>query len=104
MQFGSYGDLKDDFNVKARAKRSAPGGGGGKGDKSWVVCGEEGAWFRSYRDGIIHALSPEGSVRTQKQLGADIIIPLDHLPPYNVSNEGLQESVYLSHRWMARLV
>ena len=41
-------------------------------------------------------------MRAQKQLGADIIIPLDELPPYHVSRERLAASVALSHRWEAR--
>ena len=47
-------------------------------------------------------MTPESCVQAQKQYGSDIIIPLDHLPPYNVSQENLVQSVYLSHRWMAR--
>ena len=47
-------------------------------------------------------LTPESSVRAQKALGADIIIPLDELPPHHISRERLTRSVRLSHRWMAR--
>lgn len=36
-----------------------------------------------YRDGTRMLLTPESSVEAQKQLGADIIIPLDELPPYH---------------------
>ena len=42
---------------------------------------EEGATFRSYRDGTKMTLTPESSVAAQKAIGADIIIPLDELPP-----------------------
>ena len=49
---------------------------------------EEGATFRSYRDGTKMTLTPESSVAAQKAIGADIIIPLDELPPYDVSGEG----------------
>jgi queuine tRNA-ribosyltransferase len=44
------------------------------------------------------ALTPESSVIAQKQLGADIIIPLDELPPYHIDREALEMSVFLSHR------
>ena len=63
---------------------------------------EAGALFRSYRDGVEVALTPESSVLAQKKLGADIIIPLDELPPYHIDDETLRRSVYLSHRWEAR--
>lgn len=63
---------------------------------------EAGTVFRSYRDGTTISLTPESSVAAQKQLGADIIIPLDELPPYHVTRERLEASVFLSHRWMAR--
>jgi len=63
---------------------------------------EEGATFRSYRDGTKMTLTPESSVAAQKAIGADIIIPLDELPPYDVSGERLRDSVERSHRWMER--
>ena len=58
--------------------------------------------FKSYRDGAVIELTPESSVRAQKKFGADIIIPLDELPPYHVTRDRLEKSVQLSHRWMAR--
>ena len=63
---------------------------------------ERGALFKSYRDGSKIFLTPESSVEAQKKLGADIIIPLDELPPYDISDEVLAQSVFRSHRWMAR--
>lgn len=47
-------------------------------------------------------LTPESSVLAQKQLGADIIIPLDELPPYHTEPAVLAASLARSHRWMAR--
>ena len=38
----------------------------------------------------------------QKSFGADIIIPLDELPPYHIDRDVLEKSVYMSHRWEAR--
>ena len=63
---------------------------------------EEGVTFRSYRDGTAMLLSPESSVQAQKRLGADIIIPLDELPPYHTEPAALAASLARSHRWMAR--
>jgi len=48
------------------------------------------------------SLFSESSVAAQKDLAADIIIPLDELPPNGLSRERLHASVRLSHRWMAR--
>lgn len=67
-----------------------------------VQVTEDGVWFRSYRDGEKVYLTPETSVDVQKALGADIIVPLDHLPPLDVDEEQLKQSVYRSHRWEKR--
>lgn len=63
---------------------------------------EEGVTFRSYRDGSRLLLTPESSVAAQKSFGADIIIPLDELPPYHLSQDDVAASLARSHRWMAR--
>ena len=95
---------------KTRTKRGADAGGangadgagGGGNAASLLSVSEHGAFFRSYHDGRTIELTPESSVAAQKALGADIIIPLDELPPYHISRERLHASVRLSHRWMAR--
>ncbi len=69
---------------------------------SVVKVTEEGVRFRSYRDGSPLFLTPERSVQVQKKLGADIIIPLDELPPFHVSADRLRRSVELTHRWEKR--
>jgi len=38
-------------------------------------------------------LTPESTVQAQKAYGADIIIPLDQLPPYHIDRKLLEESV-----------
>lgn len=63
---------------------------------------EEGVLFRSYRDGQLIMLTPESSIQAQKKLGADIIIPLDELPPYHMTGHDLQESLERTHRWEKR--
>lgn len=67
-----------------------------------VKVSEEGVVFKSYRDGTRMLLSPETSVAAQKSLGADIILPLDELPPYHIGEQALVHSVFRSHRWEAR--
>lgn len=63
---------------------------------------EEGVTFRSYRDGKLITLTPESSVAAQKQIGADIILPLDELPPYHTTPEALLFSFDRTHRWQKR--
>ena len=73
-----------------------------KGARLLLRVDEEGALFRSYRDGSLLHLTPEASLAAQKDLGADIILPLDELPPYHTSELDLEQSVGRSHRWEAR--
>ncbi len=73
-----------------------------KTDGSVLKLSEEGVLFRSYRDGAKLLLTPESSVLAQKQLGADIIIPFDELPPYHTSKEELILSLDRTHRWESR--
>lgn len=63
---------------------------------------ETGVRFRSYRDGSIFVLTPEKSVQLQKQLGADIIIPFDELPPFHCDHQTLKRSLARTHRWQIR--
>jgi len=67
-----------------------------------IKIDEEGVLFRSYRDGSKVLLTPETSVQAQKDLGADIIIPFDELPPYHIKNDALKLSLARTHRWEKR--
>ncbi len=88
----AYGSIADE--LKSR---------GAKKEKSYVLkIGEEGVHFRSYRDGSKILLTPETSVQVQKALGADIIIPLDELPPYHIGYDKLKRSLERTHRWEKR--
>ncbi|MBM18207.1 MAG: tRNA-guanosine(34) transglycosylase [Epsilonproteobacteria bacterium] len=69
---------------------------------SVISIKEKGVIFRSYRDGARIELTPESSVQTQKALGADIIIPLDELPPYHMDQRKLKKSLDRTHRWEKR--
>lgn len=88
----AYGSVHDE--LKSRGKK--------KGDGSVLKINEDGVTFRSYRDGSKVVLTPESSVQTQKALGADIIIPLDELPPYHISQDDLKQSLARTHRWEKR--
>jgi queuine tRNA-ribosyltransferase len=96
----AYGGVHEE--LQASLKRGASGGGPRRGGSLVARVDEAGVTFRSYRDGTAMLLSPESSVAAQKQLGADIILPLDELPPYHIGEEALAASVERSHRWEAR--
>ena len=75
-----------------------------KTDNAVIKISEQGVKFRSYRDGSIVEFTPESSVQIQKQLGADIIIPFDELPPFHVESDKLRRSFERTHRWQERSI
>lgn len=96
----NYGSVHDELNMKRRKPSKNEGA---DADTSLLLkVTEEGALFRSYRDGTRVLLTPESSVAAQKAYASDIIIPLDELPPYHIDEDRLERSVLLSHRWEAR--
>lgn len=88
----AYGTVKDE--LKSRGQK--------KGDNLVLKTSEEGVLFRSYRDGTKILLTPETSIAAQKDLGADIIIPFDELPPYHIDPRKLINSLDRTHRWEKR--
>ena len=88
----AYGTVKDELKSKGQKKQ----------DNNVIKIDEEGVLFRSYRDGQKILLTPESSVQAQKDLGADIIIPFDELPPYHIDKKALIESLDRTHRWEKR--
>jgi queuine tRNA-ribosyltransferase len=88
----AYGSVTDELKSRGQKKLQS----------SIIKISEDGVLFRSYRDGTPILLTPESSVEAQKDLGADIIIPLDELPPYHVDKKKLIESLYRTHRWEKR--
>lgn len=88
----AYGGVANE--LKSSGKKQTGG--------SVLKISEEGVTFRSYRDGRKILLTPESSIDIQKSLGADIIIPLDELPPYHISPDALLDSFNRTHRWMIR--
>jgi queuine tRNA-ribosyltransferase len=71
-------------------------------NKTLLRISEEGAHFRSYIDGRGYLLTPEESIRIQRQLGADLIVVLDECAPYHVDKNYIAESMRMSHRWELR--
>ena len=88
----AYGTVNNELKSKGQKKN----------DGSVIKITEEGVLFRSYRNGDKVLLTPESSVTAQKDLGADIIIPLDELPPYHIDPHVLRKSLDRTHRWEKR--
>jgi queuine tRNA-ribosyltransferase len=63
---------------------------------------DEGATFMSTYDGSLHRLTPEGAVRTQELLGADIQMVLDVCPPLPSPPEVVRRAVERTADWAAR--
>ena len=62
----------------------------------------EGARFKSTYDGTSHMLTPEGAVKTQELLGADMQMVLDVCAPLPSSESVLREAVETTAAWAAR--
>ncbi len=67
-----------------------------------VRVSDEGVRFASHLDGAKILLRPEDVVDIQVRLGADVLMCLDHFPPYPYSDETLGESVRLTGLWASR--
>jgi queuine tRNA-ribosyltransferase len=63
---------------------------------------DEGAVFRSPRDGSKHTLTPESSIRIQRQLRPDLAVVLDECTPVHVERPYTENSLCLTHRWAER--
>lgn len=87
-----YGSVHDE--LKSR---------GTKREGSCIIkINEEGVLFRSYRDGARILLTPETSIRAQKEIGADLIVSFDELPPFHMDAKSLKNSFERTHRWELR--
>jgi len=63
---------------------------------------ERGVSFRSHIDGRLLDLTPEHSMEIQQNLGSDIMMVLDHLPPLPSPAEVIKESCERTIRWAKR--
>ncbi len=96
FQIFSLGGGSASAEIKGNRKSERP--------RTLLGIEEEGAVFRSYIDGSTHKLTPEDSIRVQRQLGADIILVLDECTPYEVERDYTANSMALTHRWAERSV
>jgi queuine tRNA-ribosyltransferase len=63
---------------------------------------EKGARFRSYVDGRIHDLTPEGSIEMQTAIGSDIMMVLDECVASNADDAAVRAAMERTHRWALR--
>ncbi len=63
---------------------------------------EEGVEFRSHVDGAKLFLTPEKSMQVQMNLGADIIMAFDECLAHPATDEEIETSMSLTHRWLIR--
>ncbi len=87
-----YGGVHNELKSKGTKKH----------DNSVLKINEDGVLFRSYRDGAKILLTPETSIQAQKDIGADILISFDELPPYHMDPRQLKKSLDRTHRWEIR--
>ncbi|MDR1561065.1 MAG: tRNA guanosine(34) transglycosylase Tgt [Holosporaceae bacterium] len=67
-----------------------------------IKVDERGAVFKSYWDGNTQLLTPEKSIKIQRDLGADFIVSFDECTPYRIEKKRTEESMERSHRWEKR--
>ncbi len=65
---------------------------------------DEGATFRSPRDGRIIEMPPERSIEIQNALGADVIMAFDECPPYPATREAVVSATDRTYRWLKRCI
>src|SRR5207253_1119440 len=63
---------------------------------------DDGVTFRSVYDGEAASFTPESVARIQAQLGSDIAMCLDAVPPADAPREALGDAVRLTTLWAAR--
>jgi queuine tRNA-ribosyltransferase len=70
--------------------------------ESLRVLDEDGVEFSSHVDGSRHRFTPESVIRLERQLGADVIMQLDHVVPGQAPHEVARDAAERSVRWLER--
>jgi queuine tRNA-ribosyltransferase len=89
----AHGGVADEVKGSGRS-------GGEHGSK--VEIGEQGARFRSPRDGSELFISPEVSMQVQAALGSDIALVFDECTPFHADRDYTARSTERTHRWLHR--
>ena len=87
-----YGSVADEIKGSSKIHRN----------KSLLSINEEGCMFKSYIDGSLKFLTPEKSIETQRNIGADLILVFDECTPFHVDKTYTASSMKRSHRWAIR--
>ncbi len=87
--------------IKARPSRGRAGSDEQREGRILAIE-EEGVRFRSYMDGSVQWLSPEGSMAVQAALGSDIALVFDECTPFHVDRAYTATSTERTHRWLRR--
>ncbi len=66
------------------------------------LVSEEGVEFRSHIDGSRRLFTPESVIDIERALGADVIMPLDHVIPGQAEEARARDASERSLRWLAR--
>jgi queuine tRNA-ribosyltransferase len=90
----AHGGVANEVKGSGRAAGEAP--------RSRVDITEEGARFRSYRDGSELFISPEVSMSVQSSLGSDIALVFDECTPFHAERDYTARSTERTHRWLER--
>lgn len=64
----------------------------------------DGVTFKSHKDGSLHRFSPKKVIDIQRDLGVDIMMPLDVCPSGTAKTTAIRSAVDLTHRWLAEQV
>lgn len=70
------------------------------GDRMRLLPG--GVEFRSPIDGEKHFYTPELAIRVQEAIGSDILMPLDHCPPFTDDKKLVAQAVETTTAWAKR--
>jgi queuine tRNA-ribosyltransferase len=63
---------------------------------------ETGVTFRSHLDGSLQQFTPEAVMRIERNLGADVVMQFDHVPPGQADQALAREAMERSLRWLER--
>jgi queuine tRNA-ribosyltransferase len=63
---------------------------------------DEGVKFKSHLDGSSHYFTPEKVIEIERDLGPDILMPLDECPPSNAERNIVEEAVQRTLLWAER--
>lgn len=63
---------------------------------------DEAVIFKSPLDGSMHIISPEKSIQIQFDLGVDMMVVLDDVPPNSYAKEKIRDAVERTVRWATR--